>query len=129
MIPLIQDDGTLPEVGTRLLFVCSVNRLRSPTAEFIARRHGLVADSAGTDESLAIVALRDDHLRWATEIVCMEAHHADTVHRRLAALGLPPGNPPVHTWHIPDEYDFQDPRLVAILRQRLADGGYLPAPR
>ena len=125
MTILVMEDGSTVEVETRLLFVCSANRLRSPTAEMVARRHGLVADSVGTMQDLAIVALREDHLRWATHVICMESEHAEIVREFQARIGLPADNPGLSVWHIPDDFDFMDERLQRMIENRLELGGHL----
>lgn len=100
----------------RLLFVCSQNRLRSPTAERVfADRPGLDVRSAGT-EGDATVPLTAELVAWADIIAVMETSHRNRVRRkfreqlegkRLVVLG------------IPDEFDFMEPALVEILKVRV----------
>jgi predicted protein tyrosine phosphatase len=99
----------------RVLFVCSQNRLRSPTAERVfADDPTLAVRSAGIDDG-ATVELDRDLLRWAELIVVMERRHEHRIRRRFrdAARGCP-----IVCLHIPDEYDFMDPELVRLLRLR-----------
>ncbi|MEG3173674.1 hypothetical protein U1708_15800 [Sphingomonas sp. ZB1N12] len=59
----------------KILFVCSQNRLRSPTAEQVfASRHDLEVDSAGTNND-AENPLTAELVRWADVIVVMEKIH------------------------------------------------------
>lgn len=102
---------------TRLLFVCSQNRLRSPTAEAICQDvEGLEAVSAGTNND-AEQPVTGDLIEWADAIVAMEREHRNRLNRkfraqlkgkRLIVLG------------IPDDYDYMQPELVGLLRVRLA---------
>ncbi len=100
----------------RVLFVCSRNRRRSPTAESVARRwRGVDALSAGTapDADLRVSA---DLVEWADVVVAFEDRHR----RRLAeAFGPLLRDTPVHVLGIPDDYAFRDPALVETLRARL----------
>ena len=98
------------------LFVCSQNRLRSPTAEHIfADVPGIVSLSAGTNRD-AEAPLTDEVVAWADVIFVMERAHrkkVQTKHRsalkdkRLVVLD------------IPDEYEFMEPRLVRLLRAKM----------
>ncbi len=99
-----------------LLFVCNVNRLRSPTAEVVARTCGLVADSVGLDK-LAVVQLQEHHLRWADKVICMEFEQEYKVRCLADDFGVPVD---VQTWHIPDDFEFMDPALCALVHEKLA---------
>ena len=101
----------------RVLFVCSRNRRRSPTAEVVAAEaSGVEALSAGTATD-AELRVSLDLIEWADLIVCMENRHARALRRdfgpHLAGVEM-------MTLGIPDDYAFMDPALVALLRQRLA---------
>lgn len=102
---------------TKLLFLCSRNRWRSPTAEALFRGHpGYEARSAGT-EAGARVKLTAGLVGWADAIFCMEAKHAARVHERFAEeLGAKP----LVVLRIPDDYTFMDPELIAVLRGELS---------
>ena len=98
---------------TRLLFVCSRNQWRSPTAEAVWRKHpGMEARSAGTSPSARHpVSVRD--LEWADVIFVMEPKHKQRLmaeHRRVI------GGKPLHVLDVPDDYRYMDPELVEFLR-------------
>lgn len=98
-----------------VLFI-SQNRLRSPTAEQVFATHpGIETASAGTNND-ADNPVTPELLRWAQIVFVMEKAHrnklrkrykADLKHARLICLD------------IPDEYDFMDETLVAILKARV----------
>ena len=100
----------------RLLFVCSQNRLRSPTAEAVCQGiEGIEAMSAGTNNDAA-QPLTGDLVEWADVIIVMERHHRNRVSKKfreqlegkhLIVLG------------IPDEYEYMQPELVNLLKFRL----------
>ena len=98
---------------TRVLFVCSRNQWRSPTAEEVWRRHpALLVRSAGTSPSARRTVTAED-VAWADVIVVMEPKHKA---RLVGAFRDELGATPVHVLDIPDEYRRMDPELVEILR-------------
>ncbi len=102
---------------TKLLFVCSANQWRSPTAESLFKDHPRYeARSAGTENG-ARVKVTAGHLGWADWIFCMEKKHADRLRERF------PGEiagKPLLTLRIPDDYRFMDPELIELLRAELS---------
>jgi predicted protein tyrosine phosphatase len=105
----------------RILFVCSMNRLRSPTAEHVfAELPGVETASAGVNRD-ADEPVSGELLAWADLVVAMEA-----VHRRKLARGFAAElkNKRVVTLGVPDDFEYMDPALVALLKIRMA--GYLP---
>ena len=101
----------------KILFVCSQNRLRSPTAEQVfSTRRDLEVASAGTNHD-ADTPLTADLVSWADIIFVMEKAHrtklqkrfkANLRHARLVCLD------------IPDDYEFMDPVLVRLLETRVS---------
>jgi predicted protein tyrosine phosphatase len=99
--------------STKLLFICSKNQWRSPTAEAIfADYEGLETDSAGVDPSAEIVVCADQ-LAWADIVFVMESRHRRKLQRYAAALG----KTRVICLDIPDDYDYMDPALVQRLKR------------
>ncbi|MFD1469125.1 low molecular weight protein tyrosine phosphatase family protein [Hymenobacter caeli] len=111
----------MPETPPRqLLFVCSQNRWRSPTAELLFDGHPTVAARSAGTEAGARVRVTAGHLGWADVIFVMEKRHAERLHAKFAdALA----GKTVVNLRIPDDYQFNDPALVALLREKPA--GYL----
>jgi predicted protein tyrosine phosphatase len=101
------------ESRKHILFICSRNRLRSPTAEKIfsksmhldVRSRGLAASATRRVATADIV--------WAESIFVMESEHKkqllrsfrkEAEFRRICVLD------------IPDDYDFMDPELVTLIK-------------
>ena len=99
------------------LFICSRNRLRSPTAERVFfGSTGLEVRSAGTDREADNPISRDD-LEWADIVFVMEKRHRNKIQtmfkdlyqsKRVVVLG------------IPDDYEFMQPELVELLTLKVA---------
>ncbi|MFN3676547.1 MAG: low molecular weight protein tyrosine phosphatase family protein [Sphingomonas pseudosanguinis] len=102
---------------TNVLFVCSQNRLRSPTAEQVfATRRDLEVMSAGTNND-AGNSLTAELVSWADVIVVMEKTHRTKVQTRFrSALN----GKRMTCLDIPDDYAFMDPALITLLMARLA---------
>ena len=94
-----------------LLFVCSRNQWRSPTAEKIYSQKGFSTRSAGTSPSARrTVSMKD--IQWATHIFVMERKHKQ---RLVAKFTRRLDYKRVIVLDIPDEYKFMDKELIAIL--------------
>jgi predicted protein tyrosine phosphatase len=103
---------------TNVLFVCSRNQWRSPTAERVWRDHpALNVRSAGTSPNARRTVSEGD-LRWADVVFAMEKKHRS---RLLAEFARAIGNKPIHVLGIADEYKFMDPELVEHLRQAVGE--------
>ncbi len=99
-----------------VLFVCSRNRLRSPTAEQVfAEWLGVETASAGLSPD-ADAPVTPELLAWADTVFVMErAHRA----RLVARFGTHLRHARVVCLDIPDDYDFMDPALVRLLQTRV----------
>lgn len=97
----------------RILFVCSRNQLRSPTAEAIyAKPAGIQVRSRGTNAS-ARRRLSGADVAWADVIFVMEPEHKK---RLLRDFRTKASRPRIVVLDIPDEYEFMDPDLVVLIR-------------
>lgn len=97
-----------------ILFVCSRNQWRSPTAEQVWRRHPrLSVRSGGTSPSARHTVSADD-IRWADVVIVMEQKHKSRLVAEFTQLLT---HKPVHVLDIPDEYRYMDPDLVDLLEQ------------
>lgn len=100
-----------------LLFVCSQNRLRSPTAEQVFSRRGdIEVASAGTNND-AENPLTSELVRWADMIVVMERTHRSKVQKRFRR---DLNGKRMICLDIPDDYEFMDPDLVRLLEARMS---------
>ncbi|WP_035609846.1 low molecular weight protein tyrosine phosphatase family protein [Haloferula sp. BvORR071] len=99
----------------RLLFLCSRNRLRSPTAEAVFRDYpGVETDSAGLSPD-AELRLSAEQVEWADLIFVMEAVHRQRLQRTFGKLLA---DKKVILLGIPDDYDYMNPDLVELLKLR-----------
>lgn len=105
----------------KVLFVCSQNRLRSPTAEQVfAARADIEVDSAGTNHD-ADNPLTAEFVEWADIIFVMEKAHRSKLQQRFRRH-LKKAR--VTCLDIPDEFAFMDPVLVRLLEAKVPR--YLP---
>ena len=105
----------------RILFLCSQNKLRSPTAEAVFAGHPAVeVDSAGLNND-AEVPLSEEQVEWADLILVMETAHRSRLNRKF---GKSLAGKRVVVLNIPDDYDYMDPALIDLLKQRCAP--YIP---
>lgn len=105
-----------------VLFVCSQNRLRSPTAELVFADHpGIECASAGTNHG-ADNPLTPELVDWADVIFVMEKVHRSRLVSRFKPRLV---NTRVICLDIPDDYDYMDAKLVSLLRVKVTR--FLPA--
>ena len=99
-----------------ILFVCSRNQWRSPTAERLWRRQpGIAVRSAGTSRN-ARRRINASDITWADLILVMEEKHRARIRSEFAAATR---NQPIHVLDIPDEYRFMDAELVELLQGKV----------
>lgn len=99
-----------------VVFVCTANRLRSPTAEDIfSDWPGIDVVSAGTD-SAAPRVLTKELVETADAIFTMEAHHREKIRKKFKKR---PRDNRIIALYIPDEFERGDPELVTLLRKKV----------
>lgn len=99
-----------------ILFVCSQNRLRSPTAEQVfSRRRDIEVESAGTNHD-ADNPLTHELVAWADIIFVMEKAHRAKLQKKFRT-SLEGAR--VICLDIPDDYAFMDPELVRLLETKV----------
>lgn len=99
-----------------LLFLCSRNQWRSPTAEAIFKKSGLhQVKSAGT-EPAARIKVNEQHILWADLVFVMESRHRQRIKEKFP---LATGNKKIIVLEIPDDYRFMDTELVEMLKQEV----------
>lgn len=110
---------------TNVLFVCSANRLRSPTAEQVfSTWPGIETDSAGISND-ADVPLSTEQVEWADIIFVMEKTHRNKLNRKFRSSL---NGKRVICLDIPDDYELMDPVLVRMLETRAGRFLSRPAP-
>ena len=105
----------------KIVFVCSVGMLRSPTAATIGSKLGLNTRSCGSS-NLALIPLSANLIRWADWIVFMnsenwlqskkvfqETEFQDDLEEKSLV------------WHISDIYNYMDDGLVYVLETRIKE--------
>jgi predicted protein tyrosine phosphatase len=101
-----------------LLFVCTVNRMRSATAHKIYENDDrFMVQSAGTDKTASTV-ISGEILHWADSIVVMEKHHRNYIRQHFPDIYR---DKKIVCLYIPDDYDFMQAELIAILREKIED--------
>jgi predicted protein tyrosine phosphatase len=109
----------------KALFVCSRNKLRSPTAEAIFSARGDVeALSAGTSPD-AENSISTDLIEWADTIFAMERIHRKRLNERFGSLLR---GKRIVVLGIPDHYEYMDTELIAILKKKVPQHLRAPAP-
>ncbi len=103
---------------TKILFVCTVNRMRSATAHKIYEADKrFEVRSAGTDNS-ANTVISFDLLNWADTVIVMEKHHRNFIRQKFQEMYK---NKKIVCLYIPDDYDFMQTELIAILKEKFED--------
>lgn len=107
---------------TNLLFVCSQNRLRSPTAEAVFASYANVTTASAGISSGADNPVTPELILWSDVIFVMEHVHK----RKLSAKHSKHlRNKRVVVLGIPDNYEYMEPDLVLLLTQKVVR--HLPA--
>ena len=100
----------------RVLFVCSQNRLRSPTAEQVfSNRVGFEVASAGTDAA-ADTPVSPELIEWADVIFVMERAHRNRLMKRFKQHLK---TKRIVCLDIPDEFEYMDPVLMKLLEAKV----------
>lgn len=100
----------------RVLFICSQNRLRSPTAEQVfSNRSGFEVASAGLNPE-AETPVSPELLQWADIVIVMERTHRNKLSKKFRAHLK---SKRVICLDIPDEFEYMDPGLVRLLEAKV----------
>ena len=111
------------EIATKLLFVCSQNKLRSLTAERIfSGLPGIQVRSAGTQPDARIV-VTEGHIGWADVIFLMEKSHLNRIRRKMSEALM---GKRVIVLGIPDDYEYMQPELIDELEGKVSQHLSLP---
>jgi len=101
----------------KLLFVCSENRLRSPTGEAVFSEYeGVEAIGAGTNSD-AETPVSGDLIEWADIVLVMEKSHRNKISKKYKELLK---NKRLVVLEIPDNYECMQPELIQLLKAKVS---------
>jgi predicted protein tyrosine phosphatase len=99
-----------------LLFVCTVNRMRSCTAETVyAADPRYKVKSAGTAPT-ATKQVTPELLRWADRIFVMEKMHEAYIHDNFPDIDV---SGKLTVLGIPDFFYYMEPELIDLLKSKI----------
>lgn len=97
----------------KLLFVCSGNKLRSPTAEIYFAEKGYITKSAGTSTN-AKRTINIEDIKWSDAIYVMEEKHKQRIVTKYPRLTKYKN---IIVLNIKDDFEFMDVELIKILEK------------
>ena len=100
---------------TKVLFICSAGILRSATAAHVFAAKGYNTRCAGSEE-YALIPVTGDLLLWADKIVFVNKENYDSVATKFS---LDDFKDKIQVCDIPDQYDYRNPALVALLEEQV----------
>lgn len=107
----------------KVLCVCSAGLLRSPTlARFLTSKYGYNTRAVGTSQEFALIPISKALILWADRIIFVDQEAYDEIesdfNQFLADYSAPFYNPNVAIMNIPDEYEYNDDRLVKAIEEQ-----------
>lgn len=100
-----------------VLFVCSRNQWRSPTAERVWRGDPRLSVRSGGTSPNARHPVSEADIRWAEVVLVMEEKHKSRLKAQFTRLLT---HTPIHVLDILDEYQYMDPELVEEVRRAVS---------
>ena len=101
----------------KLLFICSENRLRSPTAEAVFSEYDSVeAIGAGTNND-AETPVSGDLIEWADIVLVMEKSHRNKIQKKYREILK---NKRLIVLDIPDNYECMQSELIQLLKAKVS---------
>ena len=99
----------------KILFVCSANIDRSPTAELIySERCDLEVKSAGVSD-YAMTPISLELIQWADIILCMEKKHKQKIKKIFSGIVE---NKVIESLDVPDIFNYMDINLINLIREK-----------
>jgi predicted protein tyrosine phosphatase len=103
----------------KVLCACSAGLLRSPTAaNTLHAEYGYNTRAVGVAEDYALVPMDIVHIHWADEVVFVEQKVYDLAWSKFKDKLK---DKKVVVLSIPDNFEWNDPDLVAIIKKQYAD--------
>ncbi|MBI4175699.1 MAG: protein tyrosine phosphatase [Candidatus Aenigmarchaeota archaeon] len=99
----------------RLLFICTANLQRSPTAEGLFKGSSRYEARSAGIHPLAARRVDQRLVDWADVIFVFSNGHAEHLKKRFDMVGKP-----VYNLDVADTYEKDDPRLVQLLKRKLS---------
>ncbi|HSB01855.1 MAG TPA: hypothetical protein VLE49_14485 [Anaerolineales bacterium] len=96
----------------KILFVCGRNQWRSPTAYSIYKNDPRIEVRSAGVSSKSSHPISSSDIEWADMILIMEAKYQARVQGLFRDRRLPP----IKSLEIPDEYEFMDEELIALIK-------------
>lgn len=93
----------------RVLCVCSAGLLRSPSLAYYLANKGFNTRAAGTEKDYALIPLEEGLIEWADMIVFVNPANYQRAANKI------PEHKKVVVLDIPDEFEYRDPQLMAII--------------
>jgi len=94
-----------------ILFVCGRNKWRSPTAVEIYKNDIRINVRSAGVSAKSKIQLSNKLIEWANIILVMESKYKSRILGTFRDLALPP----IEDLDIPDEYQFMDEELTALI--------------
>lgn len=101
----------------RVLFICSYNRLRSPTAQKIFSDYTYLEVKSAGILPHAIIQVSKELLEWADIIFVMESTQKRFILDKFNGIS---NRKSIICLNIPDEYYYMDSELVEMLRDKVS---------
>lgn len=109
------------------LFICSANVARSPTAEYLARKAGIIARSCGTGgrgneyQRWTVTPMTEEILEWADVIVAMKVGHRIAAEKFKVAQ-----KKKFFVWALDDRWGVPyHPEMIEIMEGKLLESQQL----
>ena len=99
----------------KILFICSANIDRSPTAAKVIHETypDMETKSAGTS-SYARVRVNEELVQWADAVLCMESYQATKI-REMFNI---PADKEISCLNVPDRYHYMHSNLIYMIKDR-----------
>ncbi len=102
----------------RLLFVCTANIQRSPTAERLYKTNPRFDVRSAGISPFAKTMISRDLLEWADYIIVMEKHQQQAIRKSFTEIAV---KKKIFCFDIPDEYDYMSPELQYLIKEKMSD--------
>lgn len=105
----------------KVLCVCSIGCLRSPTLSGWLYQQGFNTRSCGVDTDYAVIPVSDRLVYWSDVIVCLDYEvYKEFKQWVTAGEGEIPRSvdKKIVTLDIPDEYEYREPEIMPLFNQQ-----------